>query len=110
MATGTSTRVEISSEAANHVAKLGMESIVSRLLDHTRRTVTGLRQIRVELAPPHDSGGEDAIVIEATRDLAAHASDDTTANEWGRWFVATFPPEVRQHFSFVTVYGSNHAG
>src|SRR5262249_46124807 len=100
----------VAAEAAKHVEELGLETVLDCLVAYTRDKVTGLRGIRVELAPAYDTGGDDAVVIEAIRDADARLPDDPTSRDWGRWFVTTFPPEVRQHFSFATVYGSDHAG
>src|SRR5438067_8620932 len=105
----TTIPVAITPEAAARVAELGMQAELERMLEHTRRTVPGLRSIEVQLALPYDTGDESSIVIEATMDDPRLAHDPTDT-EWGKWKVRTFPPEVCQYFVMMSVYGPAHDG
>jgi hypothetical protein len=93
----------ITPEAAEHVATLGMQAPLERMLDHTRQTVPGLHQIRVTLAEPYDAGDEPRIVIEAMLE-DPRRPDDPTETTWDRWFIDHFPPDVGRHFCFLAYY------
>lgn len=99
-----------SQAAADYVAKLGMQADLEAMLEHTRQTVPGLLHLNLVLVPPYDTGVEDSIVIEATRELSARVEKDPTFSAWGRWFVNAFPPEVRRHFTLVILYGPKNGG
>ena|SRR5438309_1166588 len=95
--------VTVTPEAAARVAELGMQAELERMLEHTRRAVPGLRAIEVQLALPYDTGNEDSVVIEASRPNS-HLAHDPTDSDWGRWKVATFPPDVCRYFVMMSVY------
>jgi hypothetical protein len=99
----------ITDEAAARVAELHMEDELERMLDHTRRTLSGLRRLQVVLDPPYDTGDEPYITIEATRDASLHQPGDPTSTECGIWKVTTFPPEVGRHFSMLIHYEPDDA-
>jgi len=105
----TSVPTAITNEAGAHVARLGMRQELEQMLEHARQ-IPGLRRLHLVVEPPHDAGDPDAIVIEALRDESAYTESDTTSAEWGRWFGAAFPAEVRRHFCLLTLYESTDAG
>jgi hypothetical protein len=98
----------ISPEAAARVAELRMQRELEQMLEHTHRSVPGLRSLRVMLERDWD-GDDPGVIIEATMD-DPHLADDPTEREWGAWKVTTFPPEVCWHFTMLTVYGLDHEG
>lgn len=101
--------VIVTPEATARVAELGMKGELERMLEHTLRTVPGLRAIEVQLALPYDTGNDTSIVIEATRQ-DPHLEYDPTDSDWGRWKVTTFPPNVSRYFVMMSVYDATHAG
>jgi hypothetical protein len=106
---GITIPVTVTPEAAARVAELGMQVELERMLEHTRRTVPGLRAIEVQLALPHDTGNETSVVIEATREHS-RLPYDPTDSDWGRWKVTTFPPDVSRYFVMMSVYDATDAG
>jgi len=108
MATTTSIPFTISPDAAAYVAELGMQQPMEQMLDRIRQTVVGLRSIGVSLQPPYDLGGGPAVIFDVTMDNP-HLEYDPTESRFQRWQIETFPPEVFQHFTMLTVYGPNHA-
>jgi hypothetical protein len=109
MSTTTAITTLIAPEATTYVAELGLQPQFEQMLEHTRRTVPGLRSIAVELQPPYDVGGGPCVLIEATRE-DPHLEDDPTGRRWDQWQIATFPPEVFQHFVLIVLYEQPHAG
>jgi hypothetical protein len=105
----TTVPVTILPEAAQRVAELGMQPELERMLEHTQHTVPGLRSIEVQLALPYDTGDETGITIAATMD-DPRLEYDSTDEEWGKWEVRTFPPEVCRYFVMLSVYGPPHEG
>ena len=99
--------VTIASGAADRVAQLSMQRDLKQMLEHTLRTVSGLRAIEVQLALPYDTDVETSITIEA---LVDHPNpvEDRTRWEWAQWQIATFPPEVNWYIRLMTVYGPAH--
>jgi hypothetical protein len=106
----TTIPVTITPEAAQHVAQLGMQAELERMLQHTLQTVSGLQSINVVLDEPYDTGDEPAVVIEVWRDPACHSSEDRTQWELGCWQADSFSPDVCRHFTLLLGYGLRHAG
>jgi hypothetical protein len=98
MSAATTIAVTVSPEAAEQVAKLGMQTELQEMIEHTRRTVPELRGIEVILEPRLDEPGEEpGITIQAT--VSANGSlDDRLGWQWATWKVTTFPPDVCRHF------------
>src|SRR5437016_14485863 len=57
-------------EATALAAELGVQKELDQMLDHARRTITGLQCLNVKFAPAYDTG-EASIIIEAIRDPAS---------------------------------------
>ena len=91
------------------VAQLGRQVELDQMIEHVRQTVPGLRSIEVQRRSSYDLGDQDRVVIQVTMD-DPQTFEDPTQEELGGWKVDTFPPEVCEHFCFLTVYGSSHAG
>jgi hypothetical protein len=102
--------VTVTPEAAAHVAQLGMRKELEQMLEYARQTIPGLLRLDVVLAPPYDTGDEDSVVIEATRDMASRLANDPTWRQWSKWRAETFSPDVGRHFAFLMNYEAGHAG
>lgn len=106
----TTIPLTITSEAAAHVAELGMQGAFEQMLEHARQTVPGLRAIEVTLEFNPETHDKPTVVIWSYMEDRG-LEDDPTAMSWGRWKVTTFPPEVCEHFVMLTVPGAaNDAG
>jgi hypothetical protein len=108
MAPTTTIPVTVTPEASDYVDELGMRGQFEQMIEHTRRTMAGLRAIHVTLQPPYDLGGGPCVLIEATTD-DPHLEYDPSQGEWARWQVGAFPPEVNQHFVLLVVHGPDCA-
>jgi hypothetical protein len=97
-------------EAAALVAELGFQAELDRMLEQARQMISGLRRLNVVFAPPYDTGPDPAIIIEAYRDPAARQPNDRTENQFDRWQIATFSPDVHRHFVLWIMDEYNHAG
>jgi hypothetical protein len=95
--------VTITPEAAALVAELGMQKEFEQMLEHTQQTVPGLHAIRVVLADLYDTGDEPHVLLEAWMTVA-DIVHDPTPEQWGRWQVETFPPQVCEHFGLFPMY------
>ena len=77
--------VTVTPEAMARIAELGMQAELERMLEHTRKTVPGLRAIEVQLALPYDTGNETSIVIEASRRVPpSHTTQRTRTGGAGK--------------------------
>lgn len=98
----------ITPEAAARIAELGIEAEVEQIVEQTRRMVTNLRRMEIELEPAYELGEEPMLTIGATRE-APFVPGDNTRGAWGLWKVTTFPPEVGQHITLVIVHEDPNA-
>lgn len=102
MSATTMVPVTISSEAQAFLDRLGQTEDLETMIDHARHVVTGLQSIDVVL----DEATEEmpsGVVLWAHRDDVGPKSD-TTHRDWIDWMVATFPPEVCQNFTLLSIY------
>jgi hypothetical protein len=113
MSAPTTIPLSITPEAAEQLARLGMQPEFDRMIEHVRQVVPHLARIEVtlndrgDLAAPGEPPG---ISIEAFRTDPYVREDRVQWEIWG-WKVRTFPPEVNQHFLIVTQYEEpDHAG
>jgi hypothetical protein len=102
MSTATPVPVLVTPDAAARVAVLGMQAELEQMIEHTRTHVPGLVRMDVILEPPYDTGDAPYLTIRAFRPLPCRW-DDRTRQEWGRWKVTTFPPEICQHITLWLV-------
>ncbi len=89
--------VRLSSEAESYITELGMQLEFEQMLEHTLHNVPGLQALEVCVQRPEDLGGDPCVIIEAVREQG-NPADDFVANDWSRWQIQTFPPEVCSHF------------
>src|SRR5437763_11342185 len=96
--------VTVSPEAMARVAELGLQREFEQIVEHTRRSIPGLRRIEVTLAPPQDTGDDPRVILDAF--LSGRESlQDPVFDPWGEWMLATFSPDVWRHFMLLTVDG-----
>jgi hypothetical protein len=101
--------VTITPEAGARIDELGIRAEVEQMIEHTRQTVPALKRIAVVLEDAYDTWDQPYLTIYATRGDEPHL-DDRTEQEWGRWQVRTFLPDVCVHIAMLTRYEPNHAG
>jgi hypothetical protein len=102
MSTTTMVPVTISAEARSFLDRLGQAEEWEKMIDRARHVVTGLQSIDVVL----DEATEEmpsGIVLWAHRDDVGPESDPTH-RDWIEWMAATFPPEVCQNFTLLSIY------
>jgi hypothetical protein len=109
MATTKAIPVQITPEAAAHVASLGMQRELEQMLAHTQEAVLGVKAIDVILAEPCDPGDDPRVILEVTKPVPK-GSCDPAEMEWGKWIVRTFSPDVGRHFVMLAAYGGGGAG
>ena len=104
----TTIPVIVAEDAAARVAELGMQREFGQMIEHAKQTAPGLRAIRATLEyDPACPSNEPQVVIWVYREDISleEAWTDQTEWNWGGWRVTTFPPEVRQHFVMLSLYG-----
>jgi hypothetical protein len=102
MTSATTVPVTISPEARSFIEGLDQGQDLEMMIDRAARTVPGLRSIEVVL---DDATAEmpAGVVLWVHRDVIDPASDPTH-RDWIDWMAATFPPEVCQNVSLLSVY------
>ncbi len=95
--------VHVAPDAAARVVELSREGEFEAMLQHTRQAVAGLRAIEVGLYDDPDEPGQPRVIITAVKGAPA-GPEDMTWEEWGHWFVRTFPPGVCRWFGFDVEY------
>ena len=102
MSTTTMVPVTMSPEACSFIDQIGRGEECEKMIDRARQVVPGLRSIEVVL----DEATEEVppgVVIWVHCDGIGSAGD-ATHRDWIDWMAATFPPEVCQHFTLLSVY------
>src|SRR5262245_31410128 len=102
MAAVTTVPLTITPEAEAHVAQLGFQAEMERMLEYTRQTVPDLQRIDIWLQPPYDTGDDPGVILEITRG-GPDEPDDSNWEQWRDWVIATFSPEVWRQFMRITV-------
>ncbi len=96
--------VTIAPEATTQVAELGLEKQFRQMLEHIQQTVSGIRTITVNVQPPFDLGGEPCVIFDVLMEKPPLGKDPTEEN-FSRWQIDIFPPDVYQHFIMLLAYG-----
>lgn len=110
MSVTSTVAVSLEPDAEELLSELGMEIQLELMVEHARRTIPGLRAIRIRFAPAYDTG-EEGILIEAVRDPALHGTKEWAWDHFSRWKTTTFPPDVGRHFQLLDSYEpTNHCG
>ncbi len=98
--------LEVTEEAAAHIAALGLQQELEQMLDWVRRNVVGLREIRVAMRrrfvwdniPPY-------VIIWASQEKPAEGTPyDLIEWDWAGWKAQTFPPNVCTSFTSFCAY------
>ncbi len=95
----------ISSEALNHIVKLGLQREFEQLLEYTKESVPGLQVIDVSLNSDPDGEDEPRVVIDALVDDSVPGANACVEWNWGGWLVNQFSPDVVRHFVMMTAPG-----
>src|SRR5436305_1868730 len=98
----TSPRTDVTPEAAAHVAALGMQAELDRMIEHAWQTVPDLVRLRVTLELSPDGEDDPRVVLWADVESPWQKSVRTD-QEYGRWEVTTFTPDVCRHFVLLSV-------
>jgi hypothetical protein len=109
MASSLSIPVTVSQEAAERIAELDYKAEFEQMLDRVRELVPELVSINVWLIPPYDTGDEPSIILDAYRN-GRPPIPDPVQDEYERWVLATFSPNVWRHFSLSVLPEVSHAG
>jgi hypothetical protein len=98
--------LEVTEEAAAHVATLGMQQELEQMLDWVRRNVAALQEIRVALRRRFAYGElPPRVFIWASRaEPAEGAPHDLIEWDWAGWKAQTFPPKVCTSFTLFCTY------
>jgi hypothetical protein len=92
----------ISPEAQAFIDRLCQAAELEKMIDRARHIAPGLKSIEVVL----DEATEEmppGVVLWIHRDDIGQESDPTH-RDWIDWMVVTFPPEVCQNFTLLSVY------
>ena len=102
MSTMVTVPVTISPAVRTFVDRVGQRGDLETMISRAKQIVPGLSSIEVVL----DEATEEmppGVVLWAHRDDPGSDSDPTHRN-WIDWIVATFPPDVCQNFTLLSVY------
>jgi hypothetical protein len=97
--------VTVTPEARSFIERVGQADEFDKMVDWARLIVPGLMSIEVALngateeMPP-------GVVLWTHRDDCG-TGNDPTHRQWVDWIAATFPPEVCQNFTLLSVYHDN---
>lgn len=103
MTTMAAIPVTVAPEARAQIEELGREQEFALMLEQLRRIVPGLRAIEVTFEHYPDQS-DDPMVVLATYQPSPQSDLDPTDQQWGSWFLQTFPPDVVRHFVRLAVY------
>jgi hypothetical protein len=103
MNTTTTVPVTVTPEAAEHVAKLGLRAQLEQMIAHAQQTIPKLHRIEVTLEPPYEAGVDEQVVIWAHKEFCG-PDYDPAEDQFSRWVVRTFPPDVFRHLVLLTPF------
>src|SRR5438034_6738237 len=99
MSTTVGIPVTVSDEAAAFIAETGLRQEYEMMLEHTKQFIPNLHSVAVTRYDDPEDLDEPRVVITAW--YSVDPPDDISAwDEWVRWFVETFPPDVCRHLTF----------
>jgi hypothetical protein len=101
--------VTVEPEAAAFVAELGMQAELDQMLDHAKRTITGLQALNFQFMPAYDTG-EERIILQALRDPASPDFGAWRWDQWSHWEISTFSPDVYRHFTLSDELWTHYGG
>src|SRR5437870_3285231 len=95
--------LSITPDAAQYIGNMGLQEPYRKIVDGIPLRVPGVHAIAVSLQQPYELGGGPRIILDVTRDSATAGSDPTEQN-WARWLIETWPPEIWGNFCLLTNY------
>ena len=102
MSTTEKIPVTISPEARSFIDGLGQREEFEKMIDRARHIVPGLRSIEVALDDATEEMPSGVVLWTHRDDIGA--GPDPTHRDWIDWMAATFPPDVCQNFTLLSVY------
>lgn len=99
--------VAIMPDAAERIAKLGLQEPINRMIEYALQHLPELDRIEVELYDRYELGDEPGLAIEAYS-LRPYDPADPTERAMDWWFVTEFPPEVCWHVIMNYRQGPQH--
>jgi hypothetical protein len=102
MSTTEKISVAISPEARSFIDELGQRQEFEKMIDRATHVVSGLRSIEVALDDATREMPTGVVLWTHRDDLGAEP--DPTHRDWIDWMAATFPPDVCQNFTLLSVY------
>jgi hypothetical protein len=90
--------VQITADADQRVAQLGMQRELRLMLEHAIQTIPALQSLEVTLAPSYDTGEEPGINIKASADGNSMKVVRRSRDAWARWKGERFPADVGRYF------------
>jgi hypothetical protein len=102
--------VSVTPEAAERLAEVGCQEQYEQMLGKICELIPDLRWIKVWLVPAYEEGDEPGIILDAITEDAAVLDRHSLYDQFSDWKLATFPPDVRMHFSLSITDEAAHAG
>lgn len=102
--------LDVTPEAAERIAELGIQPEVERMIDHAVKTVSGIRRVEISLEGPYDTHYEPYLSASAYRDPALWGNGDQERDQFRDWMIRTFSPDVLWRFTLHIWPDAPHAG
>jgi len=96
----------MSREAADFMAEMRLADAYQQILEKIPSHFSGVRAIAITLAPPYEEGSGPEVIFEVSRSKT-DARDDCMEENWRRWIIDTFPPEIFTHFCLLSDVQTN---
>ncbi len=109
MADASTVPITVTPEAAERIAELGVQAEFQQMLDRAVQLVPALKRVEVVLEPAYDEGADPFVVIQATHG-GPWESGSRAEDEWGKWKIFAFHPDVHRHFQMDAFPETDHAG
>jgi hypothetical protein len=109
MAAPSTVSVKIDPEAAKYVAELGAQEPFERMLEWIRQNVPGLCSVEANFEQDYECGTDHRVSFDATVEHRC-PSHEPIRRAWLDWVIDTFPRQVSEHFTLLTMHVRDHAG
>jgi hypothetical protein len=96
--------ITVSPDAAEQIAKLGMQSEFDQIIEHLQQCFGALRGIEVILDEGSRDVPERCIIVTPILPKSMHQPGRSPGWELAGWFVETFPPAVCTNFALIPAY------
>jgi hypothetical protein len=101
--------VTVTPEAAERIARLGLQAAVGRMIDHARQHLPEVERIEVVLYDRYDDGPEPGLSVDVYS-RRPFSPDEHTSSEVCGWLAREFTGEVLEHVIMSYYPGDAHAG